>query len=741
LDPKAGSIISSTTTRVAGRTSAPGVKVAGVPSDVVDGSFCVSVELGVEGENSIEIVCTDASGTAIGEAVTHKLQRVTGAPTVTITAPTEGQSLAKNDTGAISVSGTVGPGVVAVTVNGVRQELTTNIDTQRNFTVDGVRLAAGLNIIAARAETSSMRTATATRRVVYLADASSIAITSPVGTVITGASTIDVGGTWTNLDPASLSPSPAIRSFNDTTGSFVLPAVPLSVGTNTITITGTNAAGLPVSASVTVTRTAGVPSVTITEPLDNSYVTTESVTVRGSAEAAEGSSVQVNGVATNATSEALGDGRVRITFDAPVAVTASGTITPIVARVSEPAGGGGFDTIRVTRFAGAFAIQKDDDGKPLVFPALSAVQVPATIQTLVAFTHAVDKASVMGGGVTLFTSSGQPVSGVTRVDRDVAGFAPSVPLAEGESYTIKVAASVKDIAGAELGAAYESSFVTAITAPQTAPQVAGVPASVCGTTIGIDGTALPNARVQLDSGSWQFIETASATGAFHFDLPLTGQSGYQLVRVRTVGTDGSLSPSADVCIRVDCGGTRVVSATYDMAANTITILFSGAIDGATLGVGNSVNLTSALAAAIGGSITLSTPTTAVVTPERNLGDETFTLTVTTGVKDTSGKPLTAPFSQTFFAGGGTASGNPGDGYLTGEVYDATTGRPLPGATVALGAPASLPAVPPASLLAISDARGRYTIFVPEGAHTIEVSAPNYTTVWRQIIVPAGAVGE
>ncbi|MFA6958485.1 MAG: Ig-like domain-containing protein [Thermoanaerobaculia bacterium] len=738
LDPKAGSIIASNVTRIAGRTSAPGVKVGGIAAEVVDGSFCVSVELANEGLNTIEIVCTDASGNPLGDEVTHTLERVTGAPTVTITTPTEGQSLGKNATGTISVSGTVGSGVVAVTVNGVRKPLDTNIDTQRSFTVDGVRVATGLNIIAARAETSSMRTATATRRVVYFGDAAAIAITSPVGTVVTGASSIDVSGTWSNLDPTSLTPAVSTNEYNDTSGRFLLANVPLNIGSNRITVSGVDAAGLPVSAFVDVTRTAGVPSVSISEPADNTYVASDEVIVRGTAEAAVGSTVQVNGLATNAMSEPAGEGRVRITFDASVHVSDSGAITPIVARVSEPGGGGSFDTIRVTRFAGAFAIRKDDENTTLVFPAMSAVQVSTTIQTLVAFTHAVDRASVVAGGVTLVAANGQAVSGVLRVDRDVVSFAPSTPLAEGESYTIKVASTVKDLAGTALGAPYESRFVTAITAPQTAPQVTTPPASVCGTTLGIDGTAVPNARVQLDSGSWQFTATASATGAFHFDLPLTGQSGYQLVRVRTVGTDGSLSPASDVCVRVDCGGTRVLGATYDTTANAISIVFSDAIDGSTLGVGGSIRLTSAAGIAIGGSVTLSTPVTAIVTPERNLADETFTLTVTTSVKDASGNALTAPFSQTFFAGGGAAQGNPGDGYLTGEVYDAKTGRPLAGATVTLGAAASQAPVPPVSLLAVTDARGRYTIFVPEGAHTIEVSAPGYTTVWRQIVVPAGA---
>ncbi|MBW3565715.1 MAG: DUF2235 domain-containing protein [Acidobacteria bacterium] len=37
-----------------------------------------------------------------------------------------------------------------------------------------------------------------------------------------------------------------------------------------------------------------------------------------------------------------------------------------------------------------------------------------------------------------------------------------------------------------------------------------------------------------------------------------------------------------------------------------------------------------------------------------------------------------------------------------------------------------------------DSRGRYVMRLQEGAHTLEISSPGYTTAWRQVIVPAGA---
>ncbi|HYO76846.1 MAG TPA: Ig-like domain-containing protein, partial [Thermoanaerobaculia bacterium] len=70
----------------------------------------------------------------------------------------------------------------------------------------------------------------------------------------------------------------------------------------------------------------------------------------------------------------------------------------------------------------------------------------------------------------------------------------------------------------------------------------------------------------------------------------------------------------------------------------------------------------------------------------------------------------------------------GKGYVTGAVYDATTGRPLANATVAIRG---------GDVLHTND-RGRYSRALGEGAYTIEATADGYTTVWRQVVVPAGA---
>ncbi|HEY0590848.1 MAG TPA: hypothetical protein VGF40_03700, partial [Thermoanaerobaculia bacterium] len=89
--PASGSVVALATTGLTGRTGgAAGVKVNGIPASVANGSFCATVELPSEGANPIEIVCTDAGGTSVGEPARLTLVRSTAAPSVSITVPAEG---------------------------------------------------------------------------------------------------------------------------------------------------------------------------------------------------------------------------------------------------------------------------------------------------------------------------------------------------------------------------------------------------------------------------------------------------------------------------------------------------------------------------------------------------------------------------------------------------------------------------------------------------------------------------
>ncbi|MGZ8830622.1 MAG: Ig-like domain-containing domain, partial [Thermoanaerobaculia bacterium] len=641
---------------------------------------------------------------------------VTGEPSIAIATPEEGSVVA---TDVVTVTGSAGAGVTSVDVNGIAAAM-----SGTSFTATGVRLAGGLNVIVARAHNGAGRLAAASRRVTFLKDLPAIAITSPATAITTGVAHIDISGAWSNVDPSTIAIAGAAvqaTTLSDTFGTFIARDVALPAGQQTITVTGRDASARLATASVNITMTDGAPSVSITEPADNAVFGSSAAatfTVRGTFTAAVGATIDVGGgVATL-------DGST-FTADVPFSTLPNG-LTPVIARVTEPSGAASIDAIRVQKLAAAPRVV---DG----FPAANAVETDPGALPLVLFSAPMDRTSV-ASAFRLETSAGALVTGTMRLDRDVLMFAPAALLVNGGTYTIRVSTAAHDIAGNALAADYSSSFAVAATAPGTPPAVAAVDAAVCAQSKEIHGTAPAGARVRLDYGPIALNTTAASTGAFTFQLPLSGQSGCQVARVRIVGSDGSLSPATEVRFQVDCNGPQVTGATFDRSANRLAITFSKDIKPSTLivGQGGSVLLQLSDGRFAAGTASVQA-TVATITPSEDLSQKSFTLTVTTAVEDASGAKLAFAYTQDFnFDGDAPPSSNNGLGYISGEVYDGDTGRPLAGATVSIEMPSAAP------VTSSSDARGRYAAQLQEGAHTIRISAPGFVSVWRQIIVAAGS---
>jgi RHS repeat-associated protein len=725
FDPANGSVINATRVTVAGRSgNVAGVKVNGTPAEVTSGSFCATVELPVEGDNIISFVCTDASGNPTGDPVSITLRRVTNDPSIMIAAPTEG---AFAGTELISVNGTVGAGVVSVDVNGTSATLTDSA-----FTATNVRLASGLNVIVARARNAAGRTISASRRVVYLKDVPSITITSPAAAVTTGAAHIDVSGLWLNIDPSTIAIAGAAvqtTPFSDTSGTFIARDVALTAGQQTVTVNGRDAIGRTATASVDVTVTPAFPSISIEEPLDDAFfgaTAGDRVDVRGSFTAAAGSTIDIAGVSATVDANAS-------TFSASVPFSAT-AVTPIVARLIEPGGAAAIDTVRVTKLSARPRIL---DG----FPAGGAVEVEPGVLPLVLFSALMNRATT-AAAFRLETSAGAVVPGVLRLDRDVLAFAPATLLTPGERYTIRVATTASDLGGNALESEYSTSFMVAGTAPGQPPAFTSVPAHLCAQQIAISGAAPPNARLRIDLGPLTFNTTASSTGAFSLQLPVSGQSGHQVVRARIIAGDGSLSPAAEACFVVDCEGPQVVAAAFDRTANRLTITFSKEINPATA-TSSSILLQLPDGRSVGSVVAVQTPAnTVIVTPSEDLTQKTFRLTMTTAIADPAGATLAFPYTQEFaFDSDINPQPGSGAGFIAGEVFDADSGRPLAGASVTIDVPPSAFAASGAvesALASSSDGRGRYTASVPEGAHAIHIVAPGFIDAWRQIVVPPGA---
>ncbi|HXA18390.1 MAG TPA: Ig-like domain-containing protein [Thermoanaerobaculia bacterium] len=712
FDPPNNAAVFSNAITFSGQSGgAAAVFVNGTRATLGSGSFSVSLALNNEGANSVTVSCANADGTPTTDApVTLTIYRYSHSPSIAITAPANNQILSST---AVAVTGTVGADVVSGDVNGIPF-------TPANgaFSVPNVSLATGLNIITAHARNAAGLAGIATVHVVVANGAPTITITSPIPSTQTSATTLDVSGTYTNVDRSTITAAGVAATTvptSDTTGTF-LANVPLNPGVTTIVVTGRNAAAVQVTASVDVTNAAG-PSITIATPADNTFYpadATAPAAVTGSISAVDGSTVSVNGIAATLTGN-----QFTATIDFQNA--ASGT-TPVLARVTTPDGASALDSIRILKMPAGLGVTSS-------FPEANATSVDAGALIVVLFSNPL-QGNTAGGAVSLVDDAGHSITGAVFVDKDAVSFAPDVPLQAGRLYTYTVSQALKDLAGQSLAAPFVLNFTAATTAPGTAPIItdAGTQQG-CLTSATIKGTAsAAGARVRLSIDGLTTTTIAGFDKAFTFTVGLSGQPGFHVARIREVGTDGTASPETDVTYQINCGaptGPTVTAAALDRGTKTLTVQFSKAMNPATL------------TASPTGTIQLGTLSGTV--PAMNAAGDTatvtytgdvsgaLTLTVTTGAADSTGAALVASYIQSFPVDTQAL----GNGYITGAIYDASNGRPLQGANVVI--------TPTANGTSTTDDHGRYsTPSLGEGAFTIEASKSGFTKVWRQVVVPAGS---
>ncbi|MBV9494352.1 MAG: Ig-like domain-containing protein [Acidobacteria bacterium] len=741
FDPANNATVNAARVTITGRSGAAAVLVNGVRAQLAGGTFAATIDLATEGANTVTVRCADANGTPTADAAeTLTLYRYLSAPSIAITSPSGAEPI-EVITDKITVTGTISAEATSGDVNGLPIPI-----GAATWSVPNVRLANGLNIITARARNAAGRLTIQTLRVVSRKGTPQIAITSPISGTQTGATAIDVSGTYTNVDPARITVgaiAATAHPLSDTTGTYSATVAIPANATTTLTATGRNRADEATTAAVQVQNVAG-PSISISAPLDDTtYASTFAgqVTVTGTIDAAAGSTVQVNGVNATLTGNA---------FSAAIDLPA-GAATPVVARVTTPDDKSALDSIRLLRLTGDLRVLDS-------FPTANAVGVDRAVLLLALFSNPLDGATVTAGtSVKLADASGAAITTSVFVDKDAISIAPQAALAAGTTYTLTIA-GVKDIAGSALAAPFMLTFTTDFTAPAVAPTVNQSTVEGCLTTFTIRGRAsATGARVRLDFEGVSQTATAAANGDYVFEVGLAGLTGFHVARLHEVGGDGTLSPEATVTFRLDCAGPQVLGATLDRAAKRVVIQFSKPMNGATLSVGptGTIQLTPEGGSAVSGTVALNAGgDAATVETTADLSADTITLVVKRDVKDAAGLTLPADYRQVF----STSIAPPtttGSGYVSGAVYDATTGRPLAGATLDIQqpigafsrnggtAPAAKSAarLQPASLAEptiLTDARGRYTRVLPEGAYTVRAGALRHTTIWRQVVVSAGA---
>jgi RHS repeat-associated protein len=698
LDPADGAVVFGESVRITGRSGgAVSVLIDGHAAQVADGSFCGDATL-APGRNEVVIRCAGANGNPTSDAPTTIVFWRDVDPSIEITA-------ANAAANSVTVEGTVSAGVVSGDVNGVPFTIAAGATA---FRVPNVALAPGLNVLTARAKTGSGRTVIDTAHVTHAGGTPQLAITSPIAGTETGAVSIDVTGTYANVDPAAIrvgSATPSIARITDTTGTFSATASLASGALTTITANAGSA-----TASVQVQHIVGAPSIAITSPLDNAQLASTfagPLRVTGTVTAPEGSRVLVSGVLAAISGDA---------FSADIPLSTNAAPLAILARVTTPDSVSVADAIRVTRFGAPLALRDS-------FPAPNATGVDRGAAILLLFNNTLDGSSA-ASAIRLTDAANADVPGHVFTDRDAVTFAPDAPLRANETYAVTVSTALRDAANAPLASLQTLRFTTTGAAPATAPIVDDLVTSGCLSAIVLTGRAsVPGARVRLDADGVALTAVASDSGAFRFTFRFSGQPGFHVARVRELGADGSLSPERALCFRINCELPRVLAASLDRAARKLTIEFSRAMNASTL-TASTIRIVPDSLEPIEATVA-SDANTAVVTFASALPEVAVTLTVAKEVQDTSGATMTADYTRRFAIDDGTAP--QGRGYVAGAVYDATTGRPLANATIVIDGTAIF-----------TNDRGRYTRALNEGAWTIEARAGNYTSAWRQVVVPAGA---
>lgn len=272
-------------------------------------------EVSLQEENTVEVT---VEAKPSGRMTIRFTATDTTAPMLTITAPAVGLVTRATE---VSVAGSVkdetavqvSVGGVAATMNGSAFSATVPLANEgRNKLVIHATDAAGL-------QTDSVRV------VIRDTQPPVVSLAAPAEGAVTGEATVVVRGTVADSTAATVNVN-GVQLAVDESGGFT-GSVPLTEGTNILTVSATDQAGNSTSLVRQVVFDAGNPKITITAPAEGETTSGESIQVTGVVQAASGVTLTVNG--------------------APVAVGAGGTFTHTVALSQGP------NTITVVATSGA----------------------------------------------------------------------------------------------------------------------------------------------------------------------------------------------------------------------------------------------------------------------------------------------------------------------------------------------------------------------------------------------------
>jgi len=174
-------------------------------------------------------------------------------------------------------------------------------------------------------------------------------------------------------------------------------------------------------------------------------------------------------------------------------------------------------------------------------PAPNATGISMTASVQIIFNQPVDPATV-GSATFTFANAGTPLPATVALDSTgkIVTVTPSGVLSPATTYTVKVAATVRDTAGDSLGTAYSSSFTTI--PPATVTGTVNVPSGVDPTTLSVVSFS-GNSTTPSSNGG--FSATVSPTGTTFVAAMFPGKS-FGLIAVAVGGMSATTSAAPAV---------------------------------------------------------------------------------------------------------------------------------------------------------------------------------------------------
>ncbi|MBF0502918.1 MAG: Ig-like domain-containing protein [Candidatus Riflebacteria bacterium] len=292
-----------------------------------------------------------------------------------------------------------------------------------------------------------------------------------------------------------------------------------------------------------------------------------------------------------------------------------------------------------------------------------------------------DSTTINTTNLTMTGPGGTPVSGTVTYSGLTANFTPAAALAFNSTYTFTITTGVKDLAGNPMAANYTWTFSTGAVPDTTPPTVASTDPASGAVSVAINKTLVSIFSESMDSTT---INTTNFTVIGPGGTPVSGTVAYAgLTASFTPATNLALNATYTATIKTgvkDLAGnpmaanytwtfmtgaapsvtnTDPASGAANVAANKkISTTFSNAMDSTTINTTN-YTLKGPGGVSASGTVTYDSVTkVATFTPTSLLAlNATYTVTITTGVKDLLGNALAANYTWTFTTGAAPAVTN------------------------------------------------------------------------------------